>query len=306
MAIDLQLRDLKYFETVATLGDVAQAAVVLGSTQPALTRSIQRLEHAFGSPLFERAGQGNQLTPVGEVLLARARRLRASADEALREVSDFAHGHSGHVRIGSGPTPADDVLPQICALLLGQLKTVTLQITLASSAALAGQLRDAQIDLLVGLRPEAADDEFMFHPIVEDVVVVAASASHPVFDLPKPSLGSLLGYSWVLPSPQLPSRDWLDAVFAQSGLLKPRVQVETDAIALLPRLVARTHLLGFVSRHAMGRGRKRGLREVALPETTLTRILGVSHRREGALAPAAKRLLELLQVRGPAIYAQFK
>ena len=45
--MDLQLRDLKYFETVATLGHMGQAGEKLGRTQPALTKGIQRLELAF-------------------------------------------------------------------------------------------------------------------------------------------------------------------------------------------------------------------------------------------------------------------
>nr|WP_316641716.1 LysR family transcriptional regulator [uncultured Roseateles sp.] len=301
LAMDLQLRDLKYFETVATLGHMGQAGEALGRTQPALTKSIQRLEQAFGSPLFERAGRGIRLTPVGEVLLARARLLRASAEEAIREVSDFAQGHSGHVRIGTGPIAAEDVLPEICRLLLAQVKGVTVEITVAPSVALREQLRRGQIDLLMGLMPEA-DEEFLCHPIVEDVVVVAAGAGHPVFQLLAPTMRSLLAYSWVLPARTIPSRQWLDAAFALRGLPPPTAQIEANSIALLPQLITRTDLLSFVSRHTLGQGR--GLREVALADTTLTRRLGVSQRREGYLSPAAQRLLALLREHGPQMFAR--
>ncbi|MDR8424744.1 LysR family transcriptional regulator, partial [Acinetobacter baumannii] len=77
-----QLRDLKYFETVAELGHLGQAADKLGRTQPALTKAVQRLEAAFGSALFDRKGRGIRLTAVGEVLLARARLLRGATEEA--------------------------------------------------------------------------------------------------------------------------------------------------------------------------------------------------------------------------------
>ncbi|UUZ69147.1 LysR family transcriptional regulator [Polaromonas sp. P2-4] len=237
--MDLQLRDLKYFETVATLGHMGKAGEKLGRTQPALTKSIQRLEQAFGSALFERDGRGIRLTPVGEVLLARARLLRASADETIREVSDFAQGHGGHVRIGTGPIAADDVLPEICSLLLSQVKDVTMEITVAPSTALREQLRHGQIDLLMGLMPEP-DDEFLCHPIVDDVVVVAATASHPVFSLPKVTMRALLAYSWVLPTASIPSRQWLDAAFESRSLPRPRVRIEANSIPLLPRLIART------------------------------------------------------------------
>ena len=54
----------------------------------------------------------------------------------------------------------------------------------------------------------------------------------------------------------------------------------------------------------MGSGGRGGLREVALKETTLTRKLGVSHRKEGYLSPAAKQLLALLTLRGPEIFSK--
>ncbi|UUZ76783.1 LysR family transcriptional regulator [Polaromonas sp. P1(28)-13] len=301
--MDLQLRDLKYFETVATLGHMGKAGEKLGRTQPALTKSIQRLEQAFGSALFERDGRGIRLTPVGEVLLARARLLRASADETIREVSDFAQGHGGHVRIGTGPIAADDVLPEICSLLLSQVKDVTMEITVAPSTALREQLRHGQIDLLMGLMPES-DDEFLCHPIVDDVVVVAATASHPVFSLPKVTMRALLAYSWVLPTASIPSRQWLDAAFESRSLPRPRVRIEANSIPLLPRLIARTDLLSFVSRHTMGQGQQRGLKEVVLKETTLTRKLGVSQRREGYLSPAAQRLLALLRSHGAELFSK--
>lgn len=301
--MDLQLRDLKYFETVATLGHMGQAGEKLGRTQPALTKGIQRLEAAFGSPLFEREGRGIRLTAVGEVLLARARLLRASADEAVREVSDFAQGKSGHVRIGTGPIAADDVLPQVCGLLLAQAKEVTIAITVAPSSALREELRRGQIDLLLGQMPEG-DPEFLCHPIVDDVVVVAAGLAHPIFERPRPTLRSLLDYPWVLPAASIPSRQWLDAAFEGRGLPKPRAQIEANSIPLLPRLIASSDLLSFVSRHTLASGGRRGLREVALKETTLVRKLGVSHRKEGYLSPAAQQLLALLRARGPEIFSK--
>ncbi|WP_218509168.1 LysR family transcriptional regulator [Variovorax sp. dw_308] len=300
--MDINLRDLKYFETVAELGHLGQAADKLGRTQPALTKCVQRLEEAFGSALFERKGRGIQLTPVGEVLLMRARLLRSATEEALREVGDFARGNAGHVRIGSGPIAADHVLPEICSLLLAEAPGTTIDITIAPSMALRERLREGTIDLLIGLMSEH-DDAFVTHSIVEDVVVVATSPSHPVFDLPKVTMNALLQWNWVLPDQATPSRQWLDAVFQSHGLAKPTVQINANSIPLLPRLIARTDLLSFLSRHTLGTGdRRNALREVPLKETTLRRKLGVTYRKEGYLSPAAQRLVTLLRSRGERLF----
>lgn len=303
--MDLHLRDLRYFETAADLGHLGQAADQLSRSQPALTKCIQRLEEAFGSPLFERAGRGIRLTPVGEVLLARARALRSSAAEAVREVQDFAQGHAGHVRIGSGPLAADHLLPELCHLALADGQKTTIGISVGPSWELRDQLRDGRLDMLIGMTMEG-DADFVSYPIVEDVVVVVANRTHPVFLQTRVTMESLLAYQWALPSPNIPSRQWLDMAFTSNGLARPSVQIEAGSIPLLPRVIAKTDLLSFVSRHTLDLQSSNTLKEVKLKATTLRRSLGVTCRREGYLSPAAARIVALLRTRGKSLFAKVR
>lgn len=301
--MDLHLRDLRYFEVVADMGHMGRAADHLARSQPALTKCIQRLEATIGSPLFEHVGRGIRLTPVGEVLRARSRILRGNAQEALREVSDFAQGHSGHVRIGSGPVAADHLLPELCSLALAGGKRVTISIVISPSWELRDRLREGKLDILIGLTTEG-DPDFVTFPIVEDEVVVAASRTHPIFDLPEITMQSLLAYSWALPSLNIPSRQWLDAAFTSNGLERPHVQIEAGSIPLLPRMIARTDLLSFVSRYTLALHEGRALREIPLPTTTLRRSLGATWRRDGYLSPAAMHILDLLRTEGESLFAR--
>lgn len=302
--MDFNLRDLKSFEVIATLGHLGKAADQLGRTQPALTKCVQRLELSFGCALFERKGRGITLTPVGEILAARARRLLGASEEAIREVSDYAKGNAGHVRIGCGPIAADHVLPEICNLLLAEAPDTTIDITVAQTTALRQRLSEGDIDLLIGLVP-GEDDTFVTHSIVDDVVVVAANANHPVFALSRITMKSLLAWRWVLPVEAIPSRQWLDAAFRSCGFPAPNVQINANSIPLLPGLIARTDLLSFLSRHTLSTtGHAGKLREVKLKETTLRRQLGVTYRREGYLSPAAQRLVTLLRTKGEPLFTK--
>ena len=76
------------------------------------------------------------------------------------------------------------------------------------------------------------------------------------------------------------------------------------AIALLPRMVERTDLLTFVSRHTLALERSAALRELKLPATTLRRNLGVTYRRTGYLSPAAEGVLKLLRKQGKAFFSR--
>ncbi len=300
--MDLHLRDLRYFEVAAQKGHLGQAAASLARSQPALTKCIQRLEAAFGSRLFERVGRGIRLTPVGEVALARARALRSAADEAVREINDFASGDAGHVRIGCGPVAADYLLPEICALTIADGRKTTIDVQVGPSLELRRHLLDGGIDILIGMTVEG-DPDLISHPIVDDVVVVVASREHPLFSTRRITMEGMLSYRWALPGKRIPSRQWLDTAFTAQGLARPQVQIETSSIPMLPRMIAKTHLLSFVSRHTLQLQGTRSLKEVRLRATTLRRSLGLTTRREGYLSPAAVRVIKLLRTRGRTLFA---
>ena len=78
--------------------------------------------------------------------------------------------------------------------------------------------------------------------------MVAASAAHPLFAGPV-SLRDLTHHRWVLQPPGAPTRDWLDHTFDRKRLPRPRVQVESTMLLMLPALIAETGLLSFISRH---------------------------------------------------------
>ena len=107
----MELRDLRYFETIANLEHVGRASEQLHRTQPALTSCVRRLEEECGAPLFEKSGRGIRLTAAGKVLLKWSQRLRFAVADAKREIGDIGRGMSGHVRLGIVPTAAQFLLP---------------------------------------------------------------------------------------------------------------------------------------------------------------------------------------------------
>jgi DNA-binding transcriptional LysR family regulator len=81
--MDLDLRRLRYFVTVAEELSFVRAASLLHMTQPALSRQISALEHDLGTQLLERDRRGTWLTSAGKQLLEDAVPLLATAS-ALR------------------------------------------------------------------------------------------------------------------------------------------------------------------------------------------------------------------------------
>ena len=293
MADELDLRDLRYFEAIAEAGHVGRAARAQHRSQPAMTGAIRRLEGALGTPLFERAGRGIRLTAAGEALHARARSLRIAATEAVREVGDIGTGRAGVVRIGMAPTAAQLLMPSLYTRFLAGAPKLAFKTVIASNDVLHAALKAGEIDFAVNLAV-AADPEIASHTIFHDECVVVARRGHAIFRKPA-TLRDLTRYGWLLGTPSLATRDWLEQVFRRRRLPPPEVRVESTHVLLLPSLIEQSDLLSFLSRrHLKPRG---PLREVTLRETTMRREFALVYRKSSYLSPAALRVIDELRSR---------
>ena len=288
----MELRDLRYFETIAELQHVGRASDKLHRTQPALTSSIRRLEEDVGATLFERSGRGIRLTAAGTVLLKWARRMRFDVEDAKRELRAIGKGLAGHVRIGTVPTAAQFLLPSVARRLLHEAPETTMSTVVGLVDTLRPMLRAGEIDLMIGTA--GADEEGLVSRLLaEDSIVVAASADHELFR-GTPTLKDLTRYRWALQPPGAPTRDWLDHTFDRKRLPRPKVQVESTMLLVLPALIAQTGLLSFISRHHLTRSSAgSGLKEVPVKDAVMRRRLVVSYRANSFLSPVATRVIEL-------------
>ena len=291
----MDFRDLKYFEVIATEGNLARAAERVHRTQPALTKCIDRLEEALGSRLFEKDGRGMRLTAAGHVLLKRTRQMALMVEETAREMRDHAEGLQGEVRIGCVPTMAEHLMPAVFEQLLAEAPGITVTLAVAMSDNLLAALADGEIDLVVGPMVDA-DPEFVAEQIAEDTMVVMASEDHPIFDAPC-TLADLVHYKWMLPARTVASRQWLDQTFERHGLPRPQVQIESNVLNSILPILETTSLLGFVTRFNLVAGRAR-VREVVVPETRMKRRLGLTYRKNGYLSPVAVRVADILRAKG--------
>ena len=293
MADELDLRDLRYFEAIADAGHVGRAAGLQHRSQPAMTGAVRRLEAKLGTPLFERAGRGIRLTAAGEALHARARSLRIAATEAVREVADVGSGRAGVVRIGMVPTAARYLMPPLCAHFLADSPDLAFKTVIANNDVLHAALKAGDLDLAVNIAA-VVDDEIAYHTIFRDECVVVARRGHAIFRK-RATLHDLAGYGWLLGSPALATRQWLEHAFRRHRLPAPAVRIETNQMLLLATLIEHSDLLSFMSRRQLGA--RAPLREVALRETTMRREFAVGYRKKSYLSPAAVRVLEALRRR---------
>ena len=108
----MEFTQLRYFVEVAKTEHMTRSADHLHVAQPALTRSIHRLEKELGVPLFEHVGRNIKLTSYGEHLKERALPLVAELDDIERDMQRFSEAHERTIQlnIGSGSNMILDVV----------------------------------------------------------------------------------------------------------------------------------------------------------------------------------------------------
>jgi DNA-binding transcriptional LysR family regulator len=97
----MELRQLRYFVTVADYGHFGRAAEALHIVQPAVSQQVARLERELGIELFDRSRRQITLTPDGQAFLSHARRVLDASGQAARAAAGLAAGQTGLLRVGS-------------------------------------------------------------------------------------------------------------------------------------------------------------------------------------------------------------
>ncbi|MGY4688837.1 LysR family transcriptional regulator [Salibacterium sp. K-3] len=97
----MELLQLHYFRTVARLGHMSKAAEELRVAQPALSKTIARLEEDLGVPLFDRKGREIQLNTFGKAFLEKTETALKTLEEGRKEVNDLAGMQNGSIYLAT-------------------------------------------------------------------------------------------------------------------------------------------------------------------------------------------------------------
>jgi len=149
---NLNLEQLRTFQSVVRLGGVRKAADALHLTQPAVTARIRNLEETLQCALFDRVGGGMQLTKRGELLLSYAEKFEHLSQMVAKDVVD-PEGIEGRLRLGVSETIAQCWLPDLVARLHRLYPKLEIELNVEISINLRSALLKRELDLAVLLGP---------------------------------------------------------------------------------------------------------------------------------------------------------
>ncbi|TQK07345.1 LysR family transcriptional regulator [Herbaspirillum sp. SJZ107] len=172
----LELRQLRYFVTVAEELHFGRAAVRLHMTQPPLSQAIAALEDQLGAPLFLRNRRTVALTPAGAALLPEAKRLLAEAESLPELVRRAAAGEAGRLAIAFITSADYSVLPPFLRRYSERYPDVHLSLHEATSDVQVEELLRGRIDagFLIPPLPDRALAQLDYLKVLDEPLILCA------------------------------------------------------------------------------------------------------------------------------------
>lgn len=164
--MDQNLSLYRIFHTVAKTGNISKASKELFISQPAISKSISRLESVLDIPLFYRNSRGVVLTEEGKILYASTCIAFDSLELANQRISKMKSLGIGHIRIGASTTLCKFLLLPYLKAFVEQYPHIKITISCEATFKTVELLEENKLD--IGLIGESKDNkDLAFFPMKE-------------------------------------------------------------------------------------------------------------------------------------------
>ncbi|MGF6155483.1 LysR family hydrogen peroxide-inducible transcriptional activator [Ensifer sp. KUDG1] len=153
----LTLRQMRYFEALASARHFGKAAELVHVSQPALSAQIIEMENHLGVKLVERSRSGVFLTRKGEEVLARTRAILAEVDQLELSARTSSGTLEGRIRIGVIPTLAPYLVPRLVPHLRQVYPAIEIELKESVTSRLVADLGEGLLDAVVAALPIETD-----------------------------------------------------------------------------------------------------------------------------------------------------
>ncbi len=173
------LSSYRIFYAVANAGNISKAAKELYISQPAISKSIQKLEDSVGVRLFDRSSRGVTLTSEGELLYSHVKsafETLSLGEEKLRR--SIALG-VGHLSIGVSSTLCKYILLPYLKDFIKKYPHINISISCHSTNQTLALLEDGKLDVgLIGKPENSKNIDFYCLREIEDIFVATDDYLH--------------------------------------------------------------------------------------------------------------------------------
>lgn len=290
----LDLVSLSVFSLVARTGSISKGAELAALAIGAASKRISDLETAMGAPLLERHSRGVTLTVAGEALFRRAQRILGEVDQLVAELSDYASGMVGLIRLWANTSAVTQFLPADISAFVAANPGIRIELEEVDSRDVVLAVGDGRADLGI-FADRTPARELQVLPYREDRLVLVVPPDHPLAGTRSVRLEQAIDYDFVCLSSGTSLAERLLAETEALGRhLKVRIRVRSfDAMCQMVAAGMGVAILPGAAIRPLLRAMK--LRQIALDEDWANRRLLIGLRDANVLPRHVRLLMDHLR-----------
>jgi DNA-binding transcriptional LysR family regulator len=288
-------RNLRAFLAVAEAGNLTAAAHRIGLTQPALTKTIRRLERDFETRLFDRSAKGMGLTAAGRLLFERARLIEMHYQQAHEEIHLQSAGALPEFRIAAGTAYHSAVAPDMVKRLSHEFPGTRFSLDFEVAQNALPRLMDGELDLLLGAFLKVPAEGIETETILKVDMTAYACRTSRLACARRIAPGDLAGRRWVVYQRDHLMAGRLQAWCADNMLPEPDIVMQIDSLMASFRVVAGTEFVTLASSFVRDLAEEAGLVMLELEEPIWRFESGAWYRRSLRGYPILMRSLAVVR-----------
>lgn len=289
----LYSRQLEHFLAAYETLSVRKAAERCNVSQPALTKSIQKLEEVLSLTLFERHANGVAPTAAAEIVHRHGQLIVDNCRHIETELALLRGGHGGSLRIGSGTAWSVSRMPGLISALHVRYPRLGITVEDGLGEQLVPRLLDGKLDVVVGRMPLAAlPDGYTVLELPRAEMAVYVREGHPLLERTV-AVRELANWEFIGFSGDALGRSQSEQYFASHHLQTPRTILESSSLEILLAAVVNSESLALLSDMLEPRAAVAGLRRLELDQPLWAVALGICFHRQSLELEPLRTLLEL-------------
>lgn len=249
----MQLRDIEYVVSIAEAGSFSKAAILLYTSQPALSKSILRLEDELGVKLFIRHNNKTSLTRAGELFVEDAHKVLLLSAQIKKKMEDIQQNNDGRITFGISQYNGQIYFSKILLEFKNRYPNIKLNVVEDFSSNLERELLSGNLDFAMFTLPICSDDLKYEHLFYEEMLL-AVPPDHPVNTTVKSEpgqfgtvkLSNFKDDNFILMKPKHRLRAIENSLFRQAGF-EPKIVFESRSSDTIQSFVTGGIGLGFIS-----------------------------------------------------------
>jgi LysR family cys regulon transcriptional activator len=227
----MNFQQLRYVREAVRQGlNLTEAANVLFTSQPGISKQIRELEDELGVEIFIRRGKRLvALTEPGRMVVQVIERLLDEADNLRQVGREFADRDSGSLTIATTHTQARYALPEVVQRFRKAYPKVRLSLQQGSPTQIAEMVSAGRADLAIATETLDRYPDLLALPCYTWRHCVITPYGHPLTKSKHLTVEDLAAYPLITYSPEFTGRSHIDQAFAAKGLKMDVVLTAIDA-----------------------------------------------------------------------------